>query len=904
MGVVYLATDTKLDRAVAIKALPVELAADETRLARFEREAKTLAQLSHPNLVAIHGVEEQDGARYLVLEYVEGETLADRLDAGPIPPEEAIDLAAQIAAGVAVAHAAGVVHRDLKPANIIITPDGQAKVLDFGLARQDEASVTSTSGALSQNPTLTSPAAKHSPTEAGVILGTAAYMSPEQARGRRVDQRTDVWSFGVLLFEMLTGVSPFVGETVSDSIGAVLHKQFDLDRLPVGTPPGVVRVLERALVRDRDARYRDLADLRLELLRAEAAPEEFSAGASRASLGVVGVLVVLAIALPVAAWLFKPMPAANDAEPLPVLAADLMLPGDDHLMHFFMPAVAITDDGQTVAFQGGLPDKLENFFDLHFAGTLKVRRMDQPGAVPVIGASADAWQPVFSPDGQSIAYADGVDAIATIPITGGSPVRLTQTESLPIGLCWGADGYIYYGGSDGLRRVSESGGPEEVLTTDDVLGILAFVTPEVTPDGRSVLYATIPSSRADEDYDLWILDLASGETTRLLKEATTPKFVNGRVLFARRSEVFSVGFEPESQALIGEPRPTGIDVIFSLNGPNVRAQTGVAQYDVSASGNLVYAPGTDWQEIPKPVTRLTREGVATELELEPRDYAVVRHEPNGRRVMAGVYHAPTSAVWVHDPRRGVTRRALGGVDVVLHPIWGPGPDQVTYTNKAPDTGRERLAYLDFGAATPTEIPIPDDVSSAVPAQWFAESTRLLAVFLGDFGHDLAVWSEQDGWARVADTPEIYEFNPALSPDERWLAYISDETGRPELFVRPIAGEGPVTQLTDDGASSPVWSADGTELFYRVGDSSRAEVKYMASVTVTQTESGLDFGPEVKLFDESNYTRTMPSRGWDITPDGEFLLIQRVTQEQRDQVFEDFYPDRLRFVQNWAASLGE
>jgi eukaryotic-like serine/threonine-protein kinase len=284
MGEVYRARDARLDRDVAVKVLPDLFSSDADRLARFEREARTLASLNHPNVAGIHGIEEHGGRRYLILEYVAGETLADRLDRGPLPFDEALDIAVQIARGIEAAHEAGVIHRDLKPGNVVVTPEGQAKVLDFGLARMEE---TSSSGAaVGEMPTLTSPA-RHSPTVAGVILGTAAYMSPEQARGRRVDRRTDIWSFGVVLLEMLTGANPFAGETVSDSIGAILHKEADVTRLAPDTPPMVRHVLRRCLARDRDQRYRDIGDARLDLLDAGAAAAPPAARRSLAPLMVV-----------------------------------------------------------------------------------------------------------------------------------------------------------------------------------------------------------------------------------------------------------------------------------------------------------------------------------------------------------------------------------------------------------------------------------------------------------------------------------------------------------------------------------------------------------------------------------------------------------------------------------------
>jgi eukaryotic-like serine/threonine-protein kinase len=344
MGVVYLATDTRLDRRVAIKALPVELASDPARLERFEREARTLAQLNHANLAGIHGVEEQDGAKYLVLEYVEGETLADMLDRGPLPVDEAVELAVQIAAGVEAAHEAGVIHRDLKPANIIVTSDGQAKVLDFGLARTGEPQGSSSGGL--DSPTMTSPAIQHSPTIAGAILGTAAYMSPEQARGRRVDRRSDIWSFGVVLYEMLVGASPFVGETVSDSIGAVLHKNLDLGRLPPATPPNVRRVLARCLERDKNRRYRDIGDVRIELEWIGEHPHE-PIGRTTASSRLLLIIAAALLPLAIGGWVWVALRLAGSLpKRTPTLELSIQMPKG----HEVVGSIAISRDGERLAF--------------------------------------------------------------------------------------------------------------------------------------------------------------------------------------------------------------------------------------------------------------------------------------------------------------------------------------------------------------------------------------------------------------------------------------------------------------------------------------------------------------------------------------------------------------------------
>jgi serine/threonine protein kinase len=344
MGVVYLARDTKLDRDVAIKALPPDMAEDPERLERFEREAKTLAQLNHPNVAGIYGVEDQEGQKYLILEYVEGETLADRLDRGPLPVDEALEICVEIAAGVEAAHDAGIIHRDLKPDNIKIAPDGKVKVLDFGLARTED--VIGSGSSISDAQTLTTP---HTPTEPGQVLGTAPYMSPEQARGRRLDKRSDIWSFGVLLYECLTGRSPFVGETVSDSIGAILHKDVDLDRLPAGTPPVVRRVLSRCLTRDKTLRYRDIGDVRLDLtLPADGRGGDAEAAGSRHLTGPgLALALILAVAAGAFAWTLKPRPAP---EPRPVVNAEIALPEGERLAHLFRPGLALSPDGRALAY--------------------------------------------------------------------------------------------------------------------------------------------------------------------------------------------------------------------------------------------------------------------------------------------------------------------------------------------------------------------------------------------------------------------------------------------------------------------------------------------------------------------------------------------------------------------------
>ncbi len=896
MGVVYLAHDARLDRDVAIKSLPDHLASDPGRLERLEREAKTLASMNHPNLAGIYGVEEQDGARYLVLEYVDGETLADRLDRGPLAVEDAIEFAAQIAAGVEAAHEAGVVHRDLKPANIKINSDGVAKVLDFGLARFDESG--SSSGG-PDAPTVTTP---QSLTMAGAILGTAAYMSPEQARGRRVDKRTDIWSFGVLLYEMLVGANPFVGETVSDSIGAILHKDIDLARIPPATPANVRRVLDRCLVRDKAHRYRDIGDVRLELLQPETDPTR---GPSRSGLAVRSIVIPLLLFATVTgaglAWWLKP---SAPSAPLPVVEADIPLPAGKRLAHTFFPGIAISPDGQSLAFCAGQPEKLDGIQEMFFEGQLMIRRLGQPAAVPVSGATGKPWQPTFSPDGSSIAYMSSRSRIARIPVTGGLSTRLVDADGFVWGLSWGDDGRILFGTAKGLRSIADTGGSVASLTTvESNEAVHAF--PHVLPSGRGTLFTVFPSSEQPELLTVWVLDGRTGHRRKLIDHASHPQYADGYIVFARQGTLMAVPFDVDSLSLTGDPKPVGIDVVHSLYGPNTLSRNSAAQFAISPTGNLAYAQGSVWPEIPRAVAWVDRKGAATELDLQPRAYGSARVSPDGARSLLTVFYAPKGAIWVNDAERGVTRRAYGGSDLKWG-TWGPGEQEITFSNADAD-GRWFIGWAEIGETRDPNRPGPlVDASVTFAVEWSPDRQHLICILdrQNSGGTDLAAWSESDGWMRITDTPGIYKGWPTLSPDGKWLAYASDESGRMEVYVRPFLRDGPVVQVTDGGATSPLWSRDGTELFYRSGGSSESPEQWAMAVAVSQSGGQLAFGAPKRLFDDSGFIRPNPIRAWDVGPDGRFIMVRESTKDDLRKAMKAFFPDRIRLIQNWTSRLAD
>ncbi|MEO1511249.1 MAG: serine/threonine-protein kinase, partial [Planctomycetota bacterium] len=605
MGVVYLARDTRLDRAVAIKALPEDMAADPERLARFEREARSLAQLSHPSIASIYGVEEHAGDRYLVLEFVEGETLEDRLDRGPLPPDEAVELAAQIAGGLAVAHDAGVIHRDLKPANVIVTPEGRAAILDFGLARIDEG--RSSTSVDRDAATLTTPA--HSPTIAGVIMGTAAYMSPEQARGRRVDKRSDVWSFGVVLYEMLTGLRPFAGETVSDSIGAILHKTIDLDRLPDGTPPNAARVIERCTARDRDDRYRDLGDARLDLLEPAG---RAASGAEARRPGGVGPLLAIALAavFGAAGLLAGLLQGAGWGERTEPTVVDLVAP-DGYEFEYAM----LSPDGRTVAARC---DVIGSGVDAWF-----IRDLDTPAwrRLPDSERSANG---TFSPDGRYFVYKAPIevgardsrllklDLESDLPPTEilAPPVYLYEPEAE---VHWLRSGELFLQSDRGrsiLPIDPETGEIGEPLALRRAEGDVALDLCESVVPGLILAEVTRYTDRGYQN-DAVAIVLATGEVVDLVPNARPNAAADGLLYFSRFDTLFAAPFDIETLE-VGTPRQIGTD----LRTYNPWEH---AFFSLSEAGDLLHLPGGR-VGLRRLIKRGTLEGELVTLPFEPRSY--------------------------------------------------------------------------------------------------------------------------------------------------------------------------------------------------------------------------------------------------------------------------------------------
>jgi serine/threonine-protein kinase len=845
MGVVYLGRDTRLDRNVAIKALPAELAADPARLDRFEREARILAQLNHPNVAGIHGVEEQEGQQYLVLEFVEGETLADRLDAGPLPVDEALEVAVQIAAGVEAAHEAGVIHRDLKPGNVIITPDGHAKVLDFGLARADE---TSSSPSGPDDPTQTSPA-RHSPTMPGVILGTAAYMSPEQARGRRVDKRTDIWSFGVVLYEMLTGASPFTGETVSDSIGAVLHKDLDLDRLPPGTPESVRRVLRRCLRRDKAQRFRDIGDVRIELADgSDERPETGRAESHRALVPAAALIggIVLGGLL---GYLLKPAGNASRGE-VTTRRSEVAVPRGGTIED----NIALSPDGRQLVYVSSVPGG---------STRLVLRRLEGFEDVEVRGTE-NGDEPFFSPDGRWLGFsAEGF--IRKVPVNGGEPVNICRGEAF--GAVWLDDGTIVFGEfGTGLWRVPASGGEPEPLTTlDRDADELSHARPVAAPDRDTILF-TVGTGAGSR---IGAVSLSSGERKTIAASGADPKFLSDElVVLFMRGQLQVASFDARSTSL-ESPVPVLDGVQWDSHGG-----TEHGAFALSANGTLAYVPGSN--RIPRTVPVIVdRAGASQPIAVPAGTYLHPALSSDGRYVaMTKGDDVGTGSIWIVDLQRGAVTR-LTSDDASYTPIWTPDDSHVTYVSNGNITSAPASGIGD-------PVTVFEGEAYERPRAWTPDGEAVL--FETTPGTDIHILRNGSEVETIVAT-RFDERHASLSPDGRHLAYVSDATGRDEVYARSIVDPVASVVVSIDGGFEPRWSADGGELFFRSNQG-------LMSATV-RLEPELVFDRPRLLFADS-FHRQPEVHNYDVFPSGDkFLMLDPAGGGDGD---------RFRIVHDWLAEV--
>ena len=787
MGEVYRARDTRLGREVALKILPDAFASDADRLVRFEREARVLAALNHPNIATLHGVEESGPVKALVLELVDGPTLAELLMTGALPVSQALPIAEQVAEAVEAAHAAGVVHRDLKPANIKVQ-NSRVKVLDFGLAKAID--VVEPRGHLSNSPTMTTPAG----TGYGVILGTAAYMSPEQARGEPVDEQADIWAFGCVLFEALTGRPVFQGRSVSDIIAAILRGEPDWSLLPPQLHPRIRLLLERCLEKDKASRYHAIADARVDLQRAIADPKSAPTSARRthASYAIpwywVAAVAVLSVVAGVAVWSRAP-------RDLPVRRFTDVLPQDRAFTNQGHPLVAISADGSLIAY---VADR-----------RIFLRSQDRVEAVAIAGTEGAPSTPFFSPDGRFIGYFDFTDGeLRRIPLGGGTPVGLAKVTNV-FGASWDANDTILYGADTGIWKISATGGaPEQLVRLD---GGARPHRPQFLPGGESLLFTLrsgVGSSLWDES-QIVVQSLRTGER-KVIRAGRDGRYLpTGHIVYAMNATLFAIGFDAARLEAIGAPIP----VVEGLRLPTpFPGMTGSANYDVSAAGVLVYVRGAAQPPVARQLVAVDRKGVAEPLVTERRDYWRPRVSPDGTRLAVEVVDDRGEHVWTVNLADGnASPLEVDGLRSVFS-AWTPDGRFVIFRldssdrygiYQQPADGSEAPRLL-HGA---TEDLMPGDVSR----------DGVLVFAAGEQTGRRSIWTMPLTGSQATpflQTPAL-EHMPVFSGDGKWIAYASNETGRSEIYVRAYPSTGaPARTISEDGGTAPLWSPDGTELFYR------------------------------------------------------------------------------------------
>jgi len=885
MGEVYRAEDTNLSRQVAIKVLPEEFAHDAERLARFEREAKLLASLNHPNIAVIHGLEEHQGKRFLVLELVEGQTLSERLKKGRIPLDETLDICRQIAEGLEAAHEKGIIHRDLKPANVKVTPEGKVKILDFGLAKafyEQEAPVDP-----SRSPTIT-----EQMTAPGVILGTAAYMSPEQARGKPVDKRADIWAFGCVLYECLTAKRAFCGDNVTEVMAKILEVEPDWGQLPANTPTIVRSLLRRCLQKDPTLRLHDIADARLEI--AEAPSTAMVPGAvsirrpGRAWIlgGVVGGLLFAAAAA-LLAWHLCPAPF------LPVVRFPLRIQAGHWLdgMRFThllerpsRPAMAVSSDGSFIVYSA-IPENPGP----RAKPQIYLRRMDQVDAAPVAGTEGGI-NPFLSPEDRWVGFWEG-GKLKRVRVGGGVPATLCDA-TLTFGVDWGPDNTIVFSpGVDlGLSRVSSEGGKPEVLTMPDkAKDEYSHRLPHFLPTGRGVLF-TIISYCCGLQSRLALLDLGTGKWRVVMEDAADGRYVRtGHLVFLRLGTLMAAAFDLDRMEVQGQPVPIVANVMQALNVPHFHYSTAAGQYSVSNSGWLAYVPGGVLPDREDSLMRVDLKGNVQPIGDWRADLDNARFSPDGHRIAYGTAGSQ-ERLWIYDLDRG-TKSRLTGDGWASELAWTPDGKRLVFGWF--ELGRANLYWQSSNGSSPMER-LTISENNQHPGSFTPDGATL--AFVGrhpETGYDILLLDMKGRRVTPFLNSKAAEGWPEISPDGRWLAYSSDESGGYEVWVRPFSGQGGRWQISREGGTEPIWSKDGRQLFYRQSGTSLADQVWVADV---RTEGGFSSGKPRLLFDMQGFMGKEAVRGWDLWPDGRGFLMVKMEERKPQPVTE------MVLVQNWFEEL--
>jgi Tol biopolymer transport system component len=861
MGEVYQAHDTKLGRDVAIKVLPEAFAHDSDRLGRFQREAKMLASLNHPNIATIHGLEHSDGVHFLIMELVAGETLAERIKReGALPVEEGLKISVQIAEALEAAHEKGIIHRDLKPANVKVTPEGKVKVLDFGLAKAFAGDVADSNP--SQSPTLSAVA-----TMQGVLLGTAAYMSPEQARGKAVDKRTDIWAFGCVLYELLTGKQAFAGDDITEILAAVVRAEPDWEALPAATSAQVRALLRRCLQKDKTLRLQAAGDARIEIHEALTAPVTAEPVAAQPKSRERIAWAATAAALALATIALASVLVLRGPKPQKLMRLSAEIGVDASLYTAFGASAILSPDGTRLAIVASGADQKSRIY---------VRSLDQLQAAALSGTE-NARDPFFSPDGQWIGFlADG--KLKKISVQGGAAVTLCDAPS-DRGGNWGDDGTIVFtpdsNGRVALSKVSSAGGtPQPLSTLNKQAGEETQRWPQVLPGGKAVLFTSNTHGNNYEDADIVVYSMASGQRKTVQRGGFYARYVpSGHVVYMHEGTLFAVPFDLKRLEATGQPAPI-------LEGVVTSPSVGGAQFSFSETGNLVYvAGGTGGQNIS--IYWMDHEGKFTPLRETPGAYYNPAFSPDGKRLALEIFDGKRSDIWVYEWERDALTRLTFAGEANRFPVWTPDGQRIVYSSQEKG-GTPNLWWIRADGAGDAQR-LAESKSPQFAGSWRPDG-KVLAFRQVNLGTNSDIMTlpiegdEKSGWKPGEPKPFVNsafnEGDPAFSSDGRWLAYMSDESGSFEVYVRPFPGPGGKWQVSTGGGGTPKWSRNGKELFYRTLDS-----KIMV---VTCTASGDSFhADKPQLWSPGQFTdRGLGFYSFDLHPDGKrFAVLKAPGAEQ-------------------------
>jgi len=871
MGEVYRARDTRLDRIVAVKVLPADLAADAQFRERFEREARVISSLSHPHICPLFDVGNHDGTEFLVMEHLDGETLAARLERGPVPFDQALTIAIEIASALDAAHRAGIVHRDLKPANIFLTKTG-ARLLDFGLAKSNARAISSSAvRSIAGMPTAlptTPPAATL--TAQGTILGTFQYMAPEQLEGQDADARTDVFAFGCVLFEMMTGRKAFSGKTQVSLIGAILKE----DPPPVSTvqalsPAAFDFVVRKCLAKDPDRRWQTAADLvsQLEWI-AQGGGTQASPGAAktppatrRLALVIAAVAIVAAAVGGAAGWFSR---RAAIAVPGPIGRFPVVLPPDQRFTRVGRHFVAISPDGTKIVYVANTQ--------------LYLRTIDQIEPTPIRGTNVDPIGPFFSPDGQWVGFYAG-NQLRKIAIAGGAAVKLCDAVN-PFGATWVGDRVLFGQGVRGVFEVSAAGGTPTIIAKVDAQRGEVALSPQLLPDGETLLFTRARGQNWDEAQAV-VQSLKTGTSKVVVDGATDARYVEtGHIVFGHDGSMLAVPFDVRTLAVTGGP-------VALVEGVGVGQQTGAMQFALSRTGTATFVPGSSTPS--RTLAWIDRKGVETFIAAGLRPFQQPRISPDGTRVAVEIADRD-QAIWIWEFARDTITRLTFGRAGDSQPRWMPDGRHILYSSNA--TG-DRGVFMTAADGTGAPEQLTKVASARRPSAISPDGQWLVAGGgMPETAADLSLVRIQ-GDHRVQ--PLLHsaanEGNGEIAPDGRWIAYQSDESGRPEIYVRPFPDvERGRWQLSSGGGSVPRWSRDGKEIFFAAGPGGRGVFNGTLMSVAVRTD-GSTFIPEkpVALLTMAGY-----GINFDVAPDGRFLFVKNSGATQELQ--------QLIVVQNWIEEL--